>query len=80
MQQLAGALKDLSELGLQIDQLANYWVEMESMLQKIHDDVENIQADAVSKRRILQLKGSWGEIKESYLDYKVGVSNSHSRN
>jgi hypothetical protein len=75
MRQLAGALKDLSDFGLYIDQLADYWVEMESMLQKIHDDVGNIQADAVSKLRIVQLKGSWGEIKESYLEYKVGVSN-----
>jgi hypothetical protein len=75
MEQLAAALKDLSEFGRCIDQLAGYWVEMESMLQKIHDDVGNIQADAVSRLRIVQLKGSWGAIKESYLEYKVGVSN-----
>jgi hypothetical protein len=75
LQQLDGALKDLSEFGVYIDQLADYWVEMETMLQKIHDDVGNIQADAVSKLRIVQLKGSWGEIKESYMEYKVGVSN-----
>ena len=75
MKKLDGALKDLSEFGLYIDQLADYWVEMESMLQKIHDDVENIQADAVSRLRIVQIKGSWGAIKESYLEYKLGVSN-----
>jgi len=74
MRQLDGALKDLSEFGQYIDQLADYWVEMESMLQNIHDHVGNIQADDVSRLRIEELKDSWGAIKESYLEYKVGVS------
>lgn len=72
--QLKGTLTYLTQLGTEIDTIAKYWGEMDTILQNIHDDVEAIQADRIVRIKIGQIKKQWGEVEGRYLDYKTGVS------
>jgi hypothetical protein len=56
-----------------VDQVANWWVEVETSLGKISDDVKYIQKDRRIKLRLIQLRDSWDVIRSKYLEYKSEV-------
>lgn len=74
MEQLQTSLDDLSQLGKELDVIAEYWGKMDAALQTIRDSVETIQADRVVKLRITQIKGQWTDVKDQYMEYKTGVA------
>ncbi|KIM34535.1 hypothetical protein M408DRAFT_325910 [Serendipita vermifera MAFF 305830] len=74
MEQLQNSLNDLSQLGKELDIIADYWGKMDAALQTIRDSVATIQGNRVVKLRITQIKGQWTNVKDQYMEYKTGVA------
>ena len=58
-----------------IDDLAGWWIKVETALNSIAENVEMIQGNKVAKLRLKQMQTSWGQLKGKYLRYTQEVSN-----
>jgi methyl-accepting chemotaxis protein len=56
-----------------VDQAANWWIEVETSLGKISDNISSIQADKLIKLRLEQIRRGCLEIKEKYSKYNSEV-------
>jgi len=74
VKQLQEAARDLSMLVYHIDMFANWWLEMDTMLEAIEINVGQIQADHIVKLRVKGVKKQWGEVKMEYAGYKSKIS------
>lgn len=57
-----------------IDELANWWVRVEAMLDRVNENVSNIQANKANRIRLQGMRTEWGNIRGKYLEYKTEVS------
>ena len=57
-----------------INELADWWVRVETMLDKVNENVSNIRADKRNKLRLVGMRNEWGGIRGKYLEYKSEVS------
>jgi hypothetical protein len=74
--QLHKAATDLSELTRQMDDFADWWQEMDTMLKTIVSRISQLRADRVarSRLRIISIQKGWGQVRGQYLDYKTDIS------
>jgi len=56
-----------------VDQVANWWVAVETSLGKISDNVQSIQENRPIKLRLIQIRDSWDVVRCKYIEYKSEV-------
>jgi len=72
-QQLSQIKKDVEDAAKHVDQVASWWVAVETSLCKISEDVGSIQEDKRNKLRLKQMKNEWDVIRGKYMEYKSEV-------
>ena len=72
-QQLSQIKKDVEDAAKHVDQVASWWVAVETSLCKISEDVRSIQEDKRNKLRLKQMKNEWDVIRGKYMEYKSEV-------
>jgi hypothetical protein len=56
-----------------VDQFADWWLQMDTMLEAVENKVGQLQANHIAKLRVKSIKSGWGEVKAEYLNYKIKV-------
>jgi len=74
MRQLHQAAADLSVIVQNVDEFADWWLQMDTMLEAVESKVGQLQANRIPKLRVKSIKSGWGEVKAEYLSYKIKVS------
>jgi len=74
MRQLHQAAADLSVIVQNVDQFADWWLQMDTMLEAVKNKVGQLQANRVAKLRVKSIKSGWSEVKAQYSSYKIKVS------
>jgi hypothetical protein len=60
-----------------VDQFADWWLQMDTMLEAVENKVGQLQANRIVKLRVKSIKSGWGEVKAEYLNYKIMVRIRH---
>jgi hypothetical protein len=73
IQHLEPAEKDLERLMVEMDVLAQYWLEVDTALEDIHVRVADLRDDKMLQMRIRGLNRDWKEVASDYKTYKMAV-------
>ena len=57
-----------------IDELADWWVKVEAMLDKVSENVGRIQANKRNRIQLGRMSSDWGDVRSKYLEYQTEVS------
>ncbi|CAG7848396.1 SubName: Full=Uncharacterized protein {ECO:0000313/EMBL:CCA73654.1} [Serendipita indica DSM 11827] len=66
LSQLSGSIEHMAH---HIESLTNWWIEVETALNSIAENVEIIQGDGYHKLRLIQLRKRWFKLRGEYLRY-----------
>jgi hypothetical protein len=73
LQSLEPALDKLHYLMVQMDVLADYWRDMHSALEDLHERVDELRNDSLFQLNIRDLEQDWKRVRGDYMDYKTEV-------